>query len=510
MEYAGYVSPEKSVDWQALSNQMAEKIYGIGTKREAEKEALDKKAKDLENIVNDPSIMGKSQTANQMFLDGAFNAKDQIWKWNKDLKAGIITPKEYSNNITNLQDNWSILALSAKTFDERYQEVLKRQEEGVASNLELEFLDRFGQMANIPNTKIQVSQDGRVYMAKVDPNTGKVIGDVMDTRTMNMPENIQVNKVDVGSTVESMTEGWDPWTTFKDLGRGGELTITDIRQNEEVYGPMKAKVAEAVAPNSNPRAQVSVLVDNGVLNDPSYYMNDAEYNSKRQELIDDAIQIKKTAGSANPTLTEKEIKDLETNLIKIQKEPNGVINPVLTEEQQKLAKDRVMQDVDIRMERKVSGSPKQQWSSGGGTTTTTTTNKEEEMKRGYVAAAKAFGIDPFKTKETGSVVYSGNHDFGGLSKSYQYRKTGKGIEIYNAGDLDPNTNQPIKKGERMIPATPIKIAKTPADLAQYVYNGEPASAGADFWNARNLFYEGNPPKSGGGKSGSGDDIFKKE
>lgn len=506
MEYAGYVSPEKSVDWQALSNQMAEKIYGIGTKREAEKEALDKKAKDLENIVNDPSIMGKSQTANQMFLDGAFNAKDQIWKWNKDLKAGIITPKEYSNNITNLQDNWSILASSAKTFDERYQEVLKRQEEGVASNLELEFLDKFGQMANIPNTKIQVSQDGRVYMAKVDPNTGKVIGDVMDTRTMNMPENIQVNKVDVGSTVGSLTEGWDPYTTFKDLGRGGELNIEDIRDNP-AYKEMKAKVAESVASNSNPRAQVSVLVDNGVLTDAMYYYDDNDYKAKKQELIDDAIQIKKTAGQKEE-LSDDEMKKLELNLIRLQKEPNGVINPVLTGEQQKLAKDRVMNDVEIRMERKVSGSPKQQWSSGGGTTTTTTTNKEEEVKRGYVAAAKAFGIDPFKTKETGSVVYSGNHDFGGLSKSYQYRKTGKGIEIYNAGDLDPNTNQPIKKGERMIPATPIKIAKTPADLAQYVFNGDPASAGADFWNARNLFYGGNPPNSGGGKSGSGDDIFK--
>jgi hypothetical protein len=499
MEYAGYVSPEKSVDWQALSNQMAEKIYGIGTKREAEKEALDKKAKDLENIVNDPSIMGKSQTANQMFLDGAFNAKDQIWKWNKDLKAGIITPKEYSNNITNLQDNWSILASSAKTFDERYQEVLKRQEEGVASNLELEFLDRFGQMANIPNTKIQVSQDGRVYMAKVDPNTGKVIGDVMDTRTMNMPENIQVNKVDVGSTVESMTEGWDPWTTFKDLGRGGELTITDIRQNEEVYGPMRAKVAEAVAPNSNPRAQVSVLVDNGVLNDPSYYMNDAEYKSKRQELIDDAIQIKKTAGDANPTLTEKEIKDLETNLIKIQKEPNGVINPVLTEEQQKLAKDRVMQDVDIRMERKVSGSPKQQWSSGGGGDGNGNGGGSDEETYGLYKTLK----DAWNN--TGGKGLSAMEAASGGKFKFVYNKNGGGIDVYYTTRTDEDGN--------MIKASTASI-KNLRDLAPYFFGTGTGAKGTQgsydaFDRQQNLYNkkENKSPK-GGGKSGSGDDIFK--
>lgn len=502
MEYAGYVSPEKAVDWQALSSQMAEKIYGIGTRRTAEKEALDQSARDLEKIVNDPSIMGKSQTFNTMILDGADNARKNIYSWNKDLKAGKITPKEYKEKLTSLQDNWGILASSAKTFDERYQEAMKRQEEGVASNLELEFLDQYGQMANITDKKIQVSQDGRVYMAKVDPNTGQVIGNVEDTRALNLPENIQVNKVDVAGTTESLTEGWDPWTIWKDMGRGGEMTVTDIRENNEVFGPMKAKVAESIAPNSNPRAQVSVLVDNGVLTDAAYYYDDNDYKAKRQELIDDAIQIKKTAGQANPTLTDEEIRKLETNLIKLQKEPNGVINPVLTPEQQKLAKDRVMQEVEIRMERKVTGSPKQQWSTSTGGNGGGDGTKDEEMKRGYVAAAKAFGIDPFKTKETGSVVYSGTSDFGGLSKSYQYRRTGKGIEIYNAGDLDPNTNQPVKKGDKGVPATPIRIAKTPADLAQYVFNGEPANAGADFEKARNLFYGGNAPKSGGGNSGS--------
>jgi len=492
MEYAGYVSPEKSVDWQALSNQMAEKIYGIGTKREAEKEALDKKAKDLENIVNDPSIMGKSQTANQMFLDGAFNAKDQIWKWNKDLKAGIITPKEYSNNITNLQDNWSILASSAKTFDERYQEVLKRQEEGVASNLELEFLDKFGQMANIPNTKIQVSQDGRVYMAKVDPNTGKVIGDVMDTRTMNMPENIQVNKVDVGSTVGSLTEGWDPYTTFKDLGRGGELNIEDIRDNP-AYKEMKAKVAESVASNSNPRAQVSVLVDNGVLTDAMYYYDDNDYKAKKQELIDDAIQIKKTAGQKEE-LSDDEMKKLELNLIRLQKEPNGVINPVLTEEQQKLAKDRVMNDVEIRMERKVSGSPKQQWSSSTGGGGGDDKDSNAAIMAGYRASLEAFGIDTESVK-SGNIQYTGQSNFNGLSRSYQYRKAKDGsVEVYAAGTTFTEDGEAVDRYGN--PTEPRAVARKPKDLAQFIYGGQDvAKSQMKYEKARTMYLSGTTPKS---------------
>lgn len=497
MEYAGYVSPEKQVDWQALSSQMAEKIYGIGTRRTAEKEALDKSAKDLEKIVNDPSIMGKSQTANQMFLDGAYNAKNQIYKWNKDLKAGNITPQQYKNNLANLQDNWSILASSAKTFDDRYQEIMKRQEEGIASNLELEFLDQYGQMANIADKKIQVSQDGRVYMAKVDPNTGQVIGNVEDTRALNMPENILVNKVDVGSTVESLTEGWDPYTTFKDLGRGGELNIEDIRDNP-VYGEMKAKVAESVAPNSNPRAQVSVLVDNGVLTNATYYYDDAGYKAKKQELIDDALQIKKTAGQQNPTLSEKEMKDIENNLIKLQKEPNGVINPVLTPEQQKLAKDRVMSDVEIRMEKKITGSPKQQWSSstGGDDNGSGDGDDNAAMMAGYRASLEAFGIDP-ESARSGTIKYTGTPNFNGLSRSFKYRKAKDGsVEVYSAGTTFTEDGKALDSYGN--PTQPKAVARKPKDLAQYIYGGQDISkTQMKYEKARKMYLGNTKPKSGG-------------
>ena len=499
MEYAGYVSPEKTVDWQALSSQMAEKIYGIGTRRTAEKEALDQSARDLEKIVNDPSIMGKSQTFNTMILDGADNARKNISSWNKDLKAGKITPKEYKEKLTSLQDNWSILASSAKTFDERYQEAMKRQEEGVASNLELEFLDQYGQMANITDKKIQVSQDGRVYMAKVDPNTGQVIGNVEDTRALNLPENIQVNKVDVAGTTESLTEGWDPWTIWKDMGRGGEMTVTDIRENNEVFGPMKAKVAESIAPNSNPRAQVSVLVDNGVLTDAAYYYDDNDYKAKRQELIDDAIQIKKTAGQANPTLTDEEIKKLETNLIKLQKEPNGVINPVLTPEQQKLAKDRVMQEVEIRMERKVTGSPRQQWSAstGGDGGGSGSGDDDAAMMAGYKASLEAFGIDTEAVKE-GKIIQTGQTNFNGLSRSYQYRRVGNGVEVYKS-DVQFVDGKPVNSyGD---PVGPITTAKNPKDLAQFIYGGQDiAKSQMKYEKARKMYIGDAKPKSGGGNS----------
>ena len=370
-EYAGYIPADSFVDYEALSGKLAEKIYGIGKSREEQKTALDQAAKDAEKLVNDPSIVGTNETFANVILGGADSARKNIWEWNRQLKNGDITPKQYKENINTLQDNWGMLAESAKTFDDRYKEIMRRQQDGEASDLELEFGRRFGQMAEIKNSKIEIGKDGRVYMTKTDPNTGKIVGDFMDVRTMNRPENILVNKVNVDGNVAAVTEGWDPWTIWKDMGRGSEVTIEDIRQNPE-FGYMKASVAESIAPDSNPRAQVSVLTDNGVISSPNYYINDSEYAQMKQEAIDRIKSTKRTAGQPE-TLTKEEMDRIDNSMIKLEKDPSsGIMNPVLTEEQKRLAKERVMKSVEIELERKVTGSPKQQWSStsgggGGGT-----------------------------------------------------------------------------------------------------------------------------------------------
>lgn len=224
MEYAGYVAPDKTTDWAALTGQLAGKLDSIGKDRTAQKEALDAKAQDAEAYINAIEST-KSQSANQILNDFGYTGKGQLLKWNKDLKAGILSPKEYNNNIATLNDYTSTFANSLKTFDQRYQEVLKRQESGEASAYELELANRFGQIANLQNAKIQVSDSGRVYMSKVDPNTGEIIDDLIDVRTINLPENIVANKVDVAEQTSKLMEGWSPDSVWKDLGKGGEKTI---------------------------------------------------------------------------------------------------------------------------------------------------------------------------------------------------------------------------------------------------------------------------------------------
>lgn len=475
MEYAGYIAPEKTTDWAALTGQLAGKLDTIGKDRAAKKEELDAKAKDAEAYINSID-MTQNQTANQILTDGAYNGKSKILQWNKDLKAGILSPKDYNNKLATLNEYFGTLSNSLKTFDQRYQEVLRRQESGEASAYEVELANRFGQLANLQNAQLQVSDQGRVYMTKVDPKTGKIVEDLIDVRTINSPENIVANKVDVAGQTSKLMEGWDPKTIWKDLGRGGEMTIESIRNND-AYKLMRANLAETVASDENPRAQLSVLVDNGVIN-ADYYINEAERKQKISDAIERAKKIKQTAGQP-AELSDKELKDIEMSMVKLEKDASGIINPVLSDEQKAAAKERVMQEVDIRAGEKVTGSAKQDWyhaptksndDDGSGES-----DEVQKMLAGYTATLDAFGIDRDSIL-TGSTTYTNNHDFSRLSNNYEYKWEQGGVGVYKPGTK-----------------TRIALVKSPSGLAQYAYGASnPADATLKYNKARNIYKSKSP------------------
>lgn len=363
IEYAGYSPIETPTDWTGLTDKLASAVSGIGERREKEKEALDQEMRDVESIINDPSIMGKNESFNTIMLDGANEGRTKIHQWNKDLKAGILSPKDYKTRMATLREYWSTLANSAKTFDERYQSILERQQADKdgnisGSSIELYYAEEFGQLANLNNMKFQIADDGRVYSSKIDPNTGQNVGDLIDLREINRPENIRFDRVNVQKRVASLTENWDPYTLWKELGKEGEMDIEDIRQHPS-FDIMKNRVAESVAPDSDPKAQLSVLADNGVIN-PIYYKTEDEFNVKFDQLL------KKEKEILGRELTSKEAGDLRIHMVKSVKDAGGRISFELTDDQKKLAKERVKQEADISFGRKETGTPRAYSTGGGG------------------------------------------------------------------------------------------------------------------------------------------------
>lgn len=352
IEYAGYIPPER-VDWTKLSDDLAGKIYKIGEERTQQKEALDQIARDNEKMLNEWKP-GKNQTLNEMVLRGAAQGRLQIKDWNDRLKRGEISPVDYKNKMNNLKSNWAVSAQTAQTYDQRITDIMARQqpnEDGkvVGSAYELELLRQFGIMSDLANMTYQFDDDGNIYMTGTDPKTGKITGNIYDVRTMGMPDNIVSNKVFVDETVSEYTKNWEPFSTSIENGR---VTITEesVRNNDQ-YKMMVQNVVNTIAPSGNPRAQLSVLIDNGVIT-PDFYKTEEEYKQNKNEAIERLIQTKRNAGIQDINPTKEELEQIENSLVFQRQDASGVFNPVLTDKQQKLVRDRIEQAVGIQLSNK--------------------------------------------------------------------------------------------------------------------------------------------------------------
>ena len=349
--YMGYVSPTtQGVDWSGLSSKLSTKFETIDKERQAEKDALDQMSRDNEKLINSYTP-GKDQTFNEMILRGADDARNKIMGWEKELKAGRLKPKDFQIKQNNLKEYWGTLANNAKNYDQRVADVITRQQEGKSGVLEAELLKNWTDATDVKSNSVVVGDDGRVYTSKFDRTTGQPIGKVSDIRLLSLPENIQSNKIDLPTEIQNYTADWQPATMFsKDPDNPNvEITTESVKVKPE-YKLMKDKVANAIAPDSNPRAQVSVLADNGAL-DVNFYYTDEEYDQKYNEAL---TKLKEDKAILGEEVTDDDIDMIDLSLIKMGVDENNMYNPVLTDQQRKSVRDFISNQIDMTTEDKIT------------------------------------------------------------------------------------------------------------------------------------------------------------
>ena len=472
--YSGFVAP-KRVDWEALSNKLAEKVTGVGEAVQKERTDLDKIAADNITKMNEID-QSKNQTFGDMVLTFQNDGRNMVNAWNAALKAGQLSPAEYRKKINNLNEYTGILAGSAKTFDARIEEVMKRQKDGTASTFELELLNDFGSLAEMKDAKFNVSQDGSIMYSKIDPKTGQISSDLKDVRALNLPQNIQDNKIVVTDSVKELTKNWNMVDIFKDLGRGGELTTSSIKNNDN-YKDMKATVVKSILNSS--RSTLGVLADNGGMI-PVFYTTDADYKKKRAEEIAEITEQNRIAGREVKEPTKEQLAEIDFNMVKKTIGPDGTINPELTPAQRTRAEEMVDIEIDGQMETKVSGQARQAYGGGGGGT------KEELRTDTYEALKNNWELSNTNPIESGkrlSAMTQGRYKI-------QWKK-GVGIEVYERSQYGSgyDTENPIATG----------ITKT-EQLSPYIY-GSTGAAGTDAAiNQFNKERDAYKKKAGGGST----------
>lgn len=411
IEYAGYIPTTKQVNWESLTDKFAEKVGTAISARKEERASLDKIAADNEKMINEQEL-GKNQAVTEFITREGFKGKNFINGLNRELKLGHITPQQYKLAMNNVTENWGTLASTAKTYDEKMQELLNRQqvdpETGkiAGSSFEMEKQKIYQEALDMANNSTQWSQNGNLSLAKTDKD-GKIIGDLHDIRSLANPENIFVNRVQVIDEVVAAVENAGGYQTWKETGGGGDLTVEGL-YNNPLYKTFKEDIANKICPAGDDTRTLSVMVDNGILKNPAtYYQKDEEKQSKIEELVATLAETKQSAGLDKVTaaeeakiradlekennkkkknkkltadqitvkvierskiletqkanlvnVTDAERKDIEMSMIKLEKDSYGVVKPVLTEAQKRYAKDGVKNTIDVHADNKISGTAK--------------------------------------------------------------------------------------------------------------------------------------------------------
>lgn len=354
-EYSQYQATNP-IDWGGITQNILEKLDKVEESREAKRVELDKQYTDVVSTV-DKYQGSKSPTFNQFVMDGANNVRNSLYEQNQLLKRGMITPSEYSRIVSTTRDGWSRLADLTKQYDTNYEEGLKRIEEGKAAGQELYQRQITADLLNLKGKTTFINpKDGRMYIAKVDPATGKVVGDadLYDIQTINAGLNQNVDKLNVSKEVNEYV---------KNLGSEARMVNGKYVISQAIRGKFNSKTKPEIidAITNNPRKAASVLADNS---DEKYsFTNNAKEIQAINNQIDKlAAQKESVKSDADKKAIQKEINTLSSQrdkTILLVRDENGIFTPQLSEEQMKKAKSIVDDVIESQIDYKVEKPEKQ-------------------------------------------------------------------------------------------------------------------------------------------------------
>lgn len=478
MEYLGY-TPGERLDLSSSLGGLIDKIGEIDedrAKKRAEYDKANQENIDKIGIIDDY----KTPSLQEFVHAGADIGRQNLMKWHQQLKRGEISASDWRNRQNNLMQNWSQLAASAKTFDLRIQEAQQRQQPGKdgipdGSSFDLWLAGEYAEYGDLRNKTLYVDDaSGNVYIAGVNPENGQIDNSsIMPISAINNPGNIVDMRVKLNNVVQEYMKGIPDWKI-----ETGNKTVTE---KNKYIATIKANLAKAIATNS--RTKASVLTDN-TAKGYRFVKNMDEYNAGMADLLATEEQARKIQfGDNYKPMTEEEQKKFVDEhhdlFIAVNKDANGIWQPVLNENQEKAVNDAIYQTIDAYMTKEISydepqsnnNSRKNDGGSG---------KNSNELLAGYKATLRAWGYDPnsvIANKDDESKWKVVGSNFSGLKAGYKYEKAigedGKStvVKVYKISDGKA-------KG------TPDFIATKPKDLAQYVYNGSASEVSVDWENAR--------------------------
>jgi len=476
-ENLGYAGSGEDIDFAGHARKIAEQVQAIDERRTLEKQELD----DMNTLDMKLYQDGNNQTTDEFVHNGADIIRSKMFAWNKELKAGQISPREYKSRMNNVKSYWGSLAETAQTYGDRLMQQIERQRAGESSITEVYSSGVLADLQNLEQKSVYVDDvTGGILLTNTD-EYGRNTGEPIDIHHLNNPNNVIEAKVDVPETVGESVKNWAEFEQFTLGKRGASEKYTDARLNTAFENSVSELTYTMI--NNTPNAVASIIGDNGVAG--VYTSGDNEYNiivdmftagnekdkeAKKQQQLD---KLKEQLSYSDRTLTPKEeaayLAEVDKYMIPVSRDANGTFVTSPTDFHKKLAKDRIRHEIEINLGHKeVKSSP---WKPVYRAPTNTT--KDDKNNRvaieGYNATKLAF---------TGDFSGMNNTDF-----DYEFYREG---DVVGGGRVKKDFVM-VRNGKT---GDKIAMVDNPKALAEFTYEGKTAAEGNEMWESANKFIGG--------------------
>jgi hypothetical protein len=288
--YYGYVNRDQDksiIDWAGITKKISDDILAEKNSREARRFELDKTQNEQLRKL-DEYTQGIDKTANQAAMEAAQGYRDFLMENHKLMKAGLVSVNDSKIVKENAKSTWGTLN---KAFKGHQDAIQAKVDQGGAGNLLL--AEKMSTAFDFQNKKIVPSRNGEAVFVNIDPKTGK-----MDMETAMPVSGLLNNQQRMWDTIdvqESASKAADAAAIWK-KSPTSTLSIKDVRQNPEFAAWKENSIKAAL---DTPQRTASVLMDYAGVDPDDIKMVEDSQGILQPELTPEQIKAAKDAyGSA--------------------------------------------------------------------------------------------------------------------------------------------------------------------------------------------------------------------
>jgi hypothetical protein len=246
-KYVERDAQDTQINWAEVGANFSGMLQEENRVREEKKDALDEQARVYQNSLNSIPT-GQNTQLNDAALNFAADLQEQALMLNKNLKAGLLSPRDYTRYMQNLMDGTNQAFGLFDDYNQEYSRKMKMVEDGTLSQVDLEIMANTESFANFQNHRLVINpDDSKVASARMiegpdgtlvpdtNPNHLALVSVLRDRIRQTVP------KFNVMGVSQQRAEalGKDERTIIESMGTAYKAGIfkevSDIRQRER-YG----------------------------------------------------------------------------------------------------------------------------------------------------------------------------------------------------------------------------------------------------------------------------------